>query len=40
MTLEGARTSAVLYSIVTTAKSNGLDVEEDLVKVFLHRPAL
>ena len=33
-TPEGAKTSAVLYSVVTTAKSNGLDVEEYLEKIF------
>ena len=31
---EGAEISAMIYSIVTTAKSNGLDAEEYLEKIF------
>ncbi len=33
-TPEGAKISAIIYSIVTTAKSNALNVEEYLTKVF------
>ena len=33
-TPEGAKISAVIYSIVTTAKANGLDAEEYLEKIF------
>ena len=37
-TVDGAKASAVLYSIVTTAKANGLDVEEYLTRVFTSEP--
>lgn len=37
-TVEGAKTSAVMYSIVTTAKANGLDAEAYLQKVFTSGP--
>jgi len=39
-TPEGAKISAVIYSIVTTAKANGLDAEEYLEKKFSHPDAM
>ncbi len=39
-TPEGAEISAMIYSIVTTAKSNGLNVEEYLEKIFSHPDAM
>ena len=37
-TVDGAKISAILYSIVTTAKANGLDVEEYLTRIFASEP--
>ncbi len=37
-TVGGAKISAMLYSVVTTAKANGLDVEEYLGRVFTAAP--
>ncbi len=34
MSVKGADTSAKTYSVLNTALLNGLDVEEDLAKVF------